>query len=360
MTKKRIDWLDVSKAIAILLMIIGHTPRLVSGVRTLIFSFHMPLFFILGGYTFRIPSDSVMFVKKSVKRLLLPYTVTVLLAAGLHFTKQSLWLHTGNPFDNFFYYIKAGLYGSGVTVKPFSDIPAIGSIWFLPCLFLARLIFLMILKIARENKTAAMLISCITTCVGAVIGKFVFLPWSADIAMFSCGFLYLGYCVRTIEPAAIKWQYLIPTGIIWFGAVSAGGIELAARRYPVFPFCIAGAVAGTLLTVKCAELLGRLSAIRRVLCFLGRHSLLILCVHKIDAVAINWGIVVARLECNTHLKSLLISSARIGIALSGTLLSLGILQIFKKLFGREIPCFYKERKKNHVSKLNRTGTDGNH
>ena len=105
---------------------------------------------------------------------------------------------------------------------------------------------------------------------------------------------------------------------------------MAGRRYPDFPFCIAGAAAGTLLTVKCAVLFEKLSVSRRALCFLGRHSLLILCVHKIDAVAINWGIVANRLECNAHLKSLLISSARIGIALSGTLLILGILQFFKK------------------------------
>ena len=334
MTKKRIDWLDVSKAIAVLLMVIGHTPRLASGVRTLIFSFHMPLFFILSGYTFRIPADSRVFFKKSAKRLLLPYAVTVLMAALLHFIKQSFWLHAANPVANFFYYIKAGLYGSGVTVRPFSDIPAIGSIWFLPCLFLTRLMFLMIVKKAGENRAAAMLISCFATCAGAAIGQFVFLPWSADIAMFSCGFLYLGYCMRTMDPAAIKWQYLIPAAIIWIGSVCAGGIELAGRRYPNFPFCIAGAAAGTLLTVKCAALLEKRSVSRRVLCFLGRHSLLILCVHKIDAVAIHWGIVADQLKCNAHLKSLLISSARIGIALSGTLLSLGILQIFKKVILR--------------------------
>ena len=33
MTKKRIDWLDVSKAIAVILMVIGHTPQLAPGVR---------------------------------------------------------------------------------------------------------------------------------------------------------------------------------------------------------------------------------------------------------------------------------------------------------------------------------------
>lgn len=50
MTKKRMVWVDVAKAIAIILMIAGH--ELSRGpFRVWIFSFHMPLFFILSGYT---------------------------------------------------------------------------------------------------------------------------------------------------------------------------------------------------------------------------------------------------------------------------------------------------------------------
>lgn len=43
--RQRIDWIDFAKGITILLVIIGHN---VSGpLRGAIFSFHMPLFFIL-------------------------------------------------------------------------------------------------------------------------------------------------------------------------------------------------------------------------------------------------------------------------------------------------------------------------
>lgn len=44
---KRLDWVDIAKGIAIILMVIGHEVENKS-IYALIFSFHMPLFFILG------------------------------------------------------------------------------------------------------------------------------------------------------------------------------------------------------------------------------------------------------------------------------------------------------------------------
>lgn len=48
--KKRILWIDIAKAIAILLMVVGHTsiPNVLSNF---IWAFHMPLFFIASGFT---------------------------------------------------------------------------------------------------------------------------------------------------------------------------------------------------------------------------------------------------------------------------------------------------------------------
>ena len=50
MKGKRIEWIDVSKGITIILMMIGHYVPYGSQVRNFIFAFHMPLFFILSGY----------------------------------------------------------------------------------------------------------------------------------------------------------------------------------------------------------------------------------------------------------------------------------------------------------------------
>ena len=70
---KRIQWIDILKGIAMILVIAGHT---ISGVpRSIIFSFHMPLFFALSGYTYKLASDGggVMHrIRKDCKHLLLP------------------------------------------------------------------------------------------------------------------------------------------------------------------------------------------------------------------------------------------------------------------------------------------------
>ncbi|MGN0950010.1 MAG: acyltransferase family protein [Mitsuokella sp.] len=71
----RIEWVDIAKAVAIILVIIGHTVKFGSGTRNVIFSFHMPLFFLLSGYTYRLANDRDMFIrrlKKGCKHLILP------------------------------------------------------------------------------------------------------------------------------------------------------------------------------------------------------------------------------------------------------------------------------------------------
>lgn len=51
MSMQRLIWLDISKGIAILLVIIGHMgiPRTMSNI---IYSFHMPFFFDVGLHVF--------------------------------------------------------------------------------------------------------------------------------------------------------------------------------------------------------------------------------------------------------------------------------------------------------------------
>lgn len=94
MKLKREAWLDISKAYAIILVVIGHVvggytgnysneayDKFVSITLFLIYSFHMPLFFFLSGYSYAIQENSddrksyVRFLKKKARRLLIPYVV---------------------------------------------------------------------------------------------------------------------------------------------------------------------------------------------------------------------------------------------------------------------------------------------
>lgn len=75
--KARNASLDILRGGGILLMIIAHV-SLPFNLNRIIFSFHMPLFFLLSGYLYKDADIKVLF-KKYVSRLLLPYLVTCLI-----------------------------------------------------------------------------------------------------------------------------------------------------------------------------------------------------------------------------------------------------------------------------------------
>lgn len=79
-TKKRLDFLDVAKFIGIVLMIYVHARG--QGQETLYFSaFHMPLFFIISGMTFRIKEGESAgdFLVRKIKSFIIPFIVLALM-----------------------------------------------------------------------------------------------------------------------------------------------------------------------------------------------------------------------------------------------------------------------------------------
>ena len=74
--KKRIDYLDIARGIAIILMVIGHA---VSGYkRAIIFSFHMPLFIIISGFFYKSGRNIKEEIKNILKKLIIPYIVSII------------------------------------------------------------------------------------------------------------------------------------------------------------------------------------------------------------------------------------------------------------------------------------------
>ena len=59
-------WIDWAKVMGIYLMVLGHGGLVNADIRQFIFSFHMPLFFILSGYLYKQRSFSETSKKISV------------------------------------------------------------------------------------------------------------------------------------------------------------------------------------------------------------------------------------------------------------------------------------------------------
>ena len=105
---KRDTAIDIVKAIGILLMIVGHCPVIPQmPIRHFIFTFHMPLFFIVSGYFFKAKETKTSFIRDA-KHLLIPYFVTCAAVVLLSFIK-SLFMDDNETL----YYLAATFVGSG-------------------------------------------------------------------------------------------------------------------------------------------------------------------------------------------------------------------------------------------------------
>ena len=68
----RITFVDIAKGIAILLMVVGHVFSLPTPLKHAIYSFHMPLFFMMSGYFARKENVRTL-AKRMVPMLIVPY-----------------------------------------------------------------------------------------------------------------------------------------------------------------------------------------------------------------------------------------------------------------------------------------------
>jgi len=132
MKKKRIDYIDYAKGFAILCVLLGHM-EISPILKHSIYSFHMPLFFILSGYFLRKGIPDKDSIKKNFQALLVPYLVV---AGGM-----CVW----QLFSNYDAFTKletstlASLLFVGYRVRGEDIICFVGAIWFLWVLFLSKI-----------------------------------------------------------------------------------------------------------------------------------------------------------------------------------------------------------------------------
>lgn len=286
----RIEWIDCAKGITILLVIVGHT---LGGIlRGAIFSFHMPLFFILSCVTFRYSKDKEQFVTKTERafmHLVVPAIVMYFIVTVIFIVKHYA-LFTSMDYIREFTKEKilTGVFASGVSVPVLtSKIPAIGIPWFFVVLFLGRTFFdYLNLKL---SKTLLFVWCIILSAVGVCFGKTQWLPLSFDIALAIMPMFYVGTIFEKFQVENKPVYKLFIDGAIWAGTLFLSYLlvysymELACRRYPLYPLCYITAIAGTLMVVEFSVILNRFKKIVRPISYLGKNSLYMLCIHILDS-----------------------------------------------------------------------------
>ena len=117
---KRLDYVDVCKWLGISLVIFGHM-KMPNEVLQWIYAFHMPLFFVLSGYTYRAQKIDKDFLMKKIKTIYVPFLLFALIFCS---GEMSSWAYIA--------------YGSRNALEMAGTYTVL---WFLPCFFAAVLVF---------------------------------------------------------------------------------------------------------------------------------------------------------------------------------------------------------------------------
>ncbi|HOV91298.1 MAG TPA: acyltransferase family protein [Syntrophorhabdaceae bacterium] len=190
----RIHWIDNLKAIGLIFIILGHSLAYPKYLLNYTYSFHVPLFFFIGGINFgenNIKAGFKVFLAKMAKRLLIPYIFFNLISYFFWFFRTKIIVENS---DTAFYKPLIGIiYGIGIEDWLIHNTP----LWFLPCLFICQIFLFILLKTFRKSSVILIML-IISGLAGYLYSRFFNyrLPWGIDIAFTGTVFLGLGYLLK--------------------------------------------------------------------------------------------------------------------------------------------------------------------
>lgn len=270
----RIKWVDTAKALGIFLVFWGH---LLSGgspiaivIKKVIYSFHMPMYFILSGYVFKNNTSSFgAYIDSKIKRILLPALFLYLLSLpiyfmmGIDYSKESV----GSILEPVFF-----LYGRCAYNSP---------VWFFICIFEVLLV-VRLLRIKTDDSKKLMLV-----IVSSLILSYVFylLDWKyfklfgldkcvLGLFFFSIG-IFLNRCLYEkdlLKVALASLPIWIILGIIVQPQVFMYGMELGN-----FWLYIVSAISGSLVFFALCSRVASYETIREY----SRWIIFIICSHYV-------------------------------------------------------------------------------
>lgn len=273
--RERHATIDIAKGIGIVLVVLGHDPT-VGGwgwPGWMIFSFHMPLFFVLSGL-FLMPSrDLGRFADARFHSILKPYFVVALLIASAKLVAAGSGIV--GPVDAA--QLFGGLlYGTGSSLMW-------TPMWYLPHLFIASCASLVLLKVLGGRPELLLPVCAAMLALGVLaIGRVPELPWSADLLAITVPFMLAGWHLREwLVAPGFRWlpSAIVVAVFVTLNLAFDARMDLNARVYDHVLISTAEAACGIYLVLAVSKGVQHARLLSRVFSYLGSASLFILIFH---------------------------------------------------------------------------------
>lgn len=262
-------WIDISKGVGIILVVIGHVVSEKSIAHRYIYMFHMPLFFIISGYLFnetKVRTFSSLFIGK-VKRLMVPFCFFLFVPALFYGLIKGAWRY---------------FYEWPITEIVLADPP----IWFLFVLFLVSILYF--IKSCRN-----IIVLAFVSLLFLTMSRYFNVRFYIDTIAISLLFYAVGNKMRNLKVGSFFWgkstslmNILIVLLLIAIMMADVLYEPLPEINYRAFAFkdvgfvgLISYAMIGSLSVFALAMQIRENTYIGRLLSYCGRNSLIIMCAH---------------------------------------------------------------------------------
>lgn len=264
----RLDYLDIAKGIGIILVVLAHVyafnPEILVSrgkLVTWIYSFHMPLFFIISGMLIRYKNkiDLKKTIFSRVKGILVPY---------LFFSLVSIFI-----------FALLADFEKGVIKELFRvTILGIGieTLWFLPALFFSDIIFTVMKKIVKNDYVIGVIIGILFFVSSFVTAENRMLLRFFARGLVALTFIYIGYMLFDIvQKRNIDNKFLI--GILIVQIITShlnGFVDLNNLVFNNKILYLFNSVLGSYVLIEVCKKIKSKSLI-----YLGKNSLIIMWLH---------------------------------------------------------------------------------
>lgn len=286
----RISWLDIARGIAMLSIVAGHLG--VFGINRIVFTYHLPIFFLISGYFINRKQPYKEFVKGKIWSLIIPYlftwfcfcVVSIPVAVFQHMDWKASLCH----------WLEAGFYGAGINLKVPFIIPGIGAIWFFLATFWAEIILRKLLDTNNHGIVITGVIIFFTLSI--ITKKYFWLPFSIQAGGPAIAYMYIGYLLNIFQPVIKKYSNMVSKiimtiicSVFWFHFIytfTSYGLVYCDTGKPYF---FPESLCACYVLMQISKLISMLNLdIRRLMIFTGIHSALFLSVHAVELELYPW------------------------------------------------------------------------
>jgi fucose 4-O-acetylase-like acetyltransferase len=269
--QNRLNYIDVCKGFGIFSVVFCHIFYR-GTLNNIGYLYHMPLFFFISGYLFKIRSDQKKFFVNKFKQFMIPYFIYLLIIYSL----QEIFTFKNENLSS-----KAVLYAiecAGLGGRWLGGFTAV--FWFIPCFFMSIVFMNFLLNKFKPKLLPFIVFFCyLLSYINSFWFQSIRFPYDINVVLAIVPFFYVGYVAKSITSNAVLM------GAILFGALGVFLIIYGYKNFydikssiygiPIITFL--SSISLILVIVAVSKKIGFFSA---VFIELGKASLVIMYLHQ--------------------------------------------------------------------------------